>query len=495
MCKLALSIFLVLFSELSAMKSPSGLEELEKALAVDFKLINYPPLPLRENKDDQEGEQIYDVVIIGAGMAGLAAGAALFQEGIFNIMLFDENTEGIEGPWRNYARMKTLRSEKEDIGPALGIPHLTFQAWYEAQHGTVQWNELNKIPTQLWMEYLVWFRRVMQLPVVNESRLTAIFPNEEYFILEFKNFEKTFQIKASKVVLATGRKGFGGPKIPGFAHELPKEHWAHVAEQIDFKAFQGKKIGVVGGGSSALDAAATGLEARAAQVDLLVRSPCLPCVNKFASLPMHCFQSSFYYQPCEWRWKVMNHILNCTVPPPIDSLKRVQSYSNFNISSDTKIVKATVKQGKVELETNKGMFRYDFIIFGTGFEVNIEYQPELKNISEKILLWKDQLACTNNFCDTDHGNFPFLGPSFEFMEKIPHQSPYLKNIYCFNYASLLSHGRLSTDIHSLSIGAKRLAEGIARDFIQQQSEFYLKSLESYNQADFNSFQITNNLTN
>ena len=50
----------------------------------------------------------------------------------------------------------------------------------------------------------------------------------------------------------------------------------------------------------------------------------------------------------------------------------------------------------------------------------------------------------------------------------------------------MSHGMLSSDIGSLSLGAKRLAEGIVGDFIQQQSEMYLKLLQDYSEVDFNS---------
>ena len=41
-----------------------------------------------------------------------------------------------EGPWATTARMETLRSPKQLTGPALGLPALTFRAWYEAQFGT-----------------------------------------------------------------------------------------------------------------------------------------------------------------------------------------------------------------------------------------------------------------------------------------------------------------------------------------------------------------------
>ena len=38
-----------------------------------------------------------------------------------------------------YARMDTLRSPKTLTGPALGVPSLTFRAWYEAKYGLDAW--------------------------------------------------------------------------------------------------------------------------------------------------------------------------------------------------------------------------------------------------------------------------------------------------------------------------------------------------------------------
>lgn len=480
-----LSIFITLAVNLHAEESPIGLAELEKALAYDFTLINYPPPPsIMEVEEDSSAEPVYHVAIIGAGMSGLAAGAALFKEGIFHIKLFDQNPEGLEGPWLTYARMKTLRSGKDDMGPALGIPHLTFHAWYEAQYGTAKWNQLDKIPTSLWMDYLVWFKHVMHLPVENECQLVSIIPEAEYYTLEFICRGKPYQVKALKVVLATGRGGFGGPKIPDFVHHLPKKLYAHVMEFIEFNLLKNKKIGVLGVGSSAFDAAAEALEKGAAKVDLIMRSPCLPCINKFASLPDHCFRSGYYKQSEEWRWKVMSHALICTVPPPIAALNRVRTHKNFAVQSNVKIISVRAKDEQVELETNQGILKYDFLILGTGYDVNANNQPELHHLSENILLWKDRLTCEMNQCVSEFGKFPYLGPSFELLEKEPGKAAYLKNLYCFNYASLMSHGMLSSDIGSLSLGAIRLAEGIAADFLQQQSAAYLKELEEYAEVDF-----------
>jgi hypothetical protein len=62
--------------------------------------------------------------------------------------------EGFEGPWATTARMETLRSPKELTGPALGLPSLTFRAWFEAQFGAEAWTAMDKIPRLQWMDYL-----------------------------------------------------------------------------------------------------------------------------------------------------------------------------------------------------------------------------------------------------------------------------------------------------------------------------------------------------
>ena len=65
---------------------------------------------------------------------------------------------------------------------------------------------------------------------------------------------------ARHVVLATGRDGLGGPYVPPFANGIDRKFWAHTADEIDFAALNGKRIGVVGAGASGMDNAATALE-------------------------------------------------------------------------------------------------------------------------------------------------------------------------------------------------------------------------------------------
>ena len=186
-----------------------GLAALESCLAAGLARLQEPAPAWVPECRAPDGSVALDVAILGAGMAGLAAGFALKREGVARIALFDAADAGAEGPWATYARMRTLRSPKQLAGPALGLDDLTFRAWFEAQHGAEAWEALGKIPTAMWMEYLRWYRRVSGLEVRNGVGVARIEPAGALFRLALSEGGAVF---ARHVVLATGRDGLGGPR-------------------------------------------------------------------------------------------------------------------------------------------------------------------------------------------------------------------------------------------------------------------------------------------
>ena len=130
---------------------PIGLPALEQRLAHDLACLGWPARPWMPAQPPVDGLPVLDVAIIGAGQAGMAVAACLAQIGI-HAVLFDRQGAGLEGPWATTARMETLRSPKQLAGPALGIPSLTFRAWFEAQWGRAAWDTLDKIPRLQWMD-------------------------------------------------------------------------------------------------------------------------------------------------------------------------------------------------------------------------------------------------------------------------------------------------------------------------------------------------------
>ena len=155
---------------------PQSLAELELLLRRDLDLIRYPARRWVLSHAAPDGEAALDVLIVGGGQAGLTAAFGLLQQRVTNILVIDENPEGQEGPWGTYARMPTLRTQKDVGGIDLGLPNLSLRAWYEVQFGRRAWEKLYKIPTDIWLSYLAWYRRVTGIPARNSTRLVRLPP-------------------------------------------------------------------------------------------------------------------------------------------------------------------------------------------------------------------------------------------------------------------------------------------------------------------------------
>ena len=103
----------------AASVQPIGLAALEARLAEDLSLLELPARGWVFSRT-HETTQVLDVAVIGGGMAGLAAAAALKLLGV-RARIFDRSPQGFEGPWATTARMETLRSPKQLTGPAPGL--------------------------------------------------------------------------------------------------------------------------------------------------------------------------------------------------------------------------------------------------------------------------------------------------------------------------------------------------------------------------------------
>ena len=443
------------------------MQQLEDQVQSDLKRINIPGKLWVCPVDSSYVTSSLDVAIVGGGMGGNAVGLALFKLGIVNIKIFDSSTAGKEGPWKTYARMKQLRSSKPLQGPALDIPSLTFRSWFEAIYGSETWEIIDFIPTDLWADYLIWYRKVLQLPVENEMKLVKITPLGDFFELTFENNGSFTTYFSRKIVLATGMGGFGGNSLPPYSSNIPKEFYIHTSEPIDPVTIIGKKIGIIGAGASAFDAAAFSLENGAAQVDMIIRREKISLVNRLAQFSYPGIQHGFYTLSDDIRCHILADTLACGIPPPKSAFYRLENQENFYIHLDTEVQKVDSSQSGVTLETNNGSFEFDFIFFATGFAIDGTKTRELADHMANILLWEDVVPSESLRCMPKLGQFPYLGPHFEFLELSPGAAPYLKNIHCFNYGAFLSHGPITSNIDGVSVGASRLAEGIAIDlFIQ-----------------------------
>lgn len=455
-----------------------GLRSLELKVQKELVTLNIPSKSWIQH-DENDAEDVLDVAIIGGGIGGLAAALALIREGIEHIQVFDENPEGFEGPWNSYARMNVLRSGKTCLGPALGIPSLTFWSWYEAQYGEEAWLTLKSVPTNLWNAYLLWFRHVLRLPVVNQMNLVCLVPLEKGFQLEFVNGSKQICKKARKVILATGRRGAGDFEIPQFINGISKSHYAHTGEMIDPLIYKNRKIVIIGAGASAFDVAATALEGGANSVTMIIRRNAVPHINKLNQLYYPGVAQGFYYLPDEDHVEYFSEALKYGTPPPKEALERVRGYENFYIHYSEEIQDIKEKEDGIIVMTNNRTIGADFILLATGYCVDLSLRKEMKAIWNSVLLWKDKITEKELQGNLKLGKFPYLGPHFELLENEQGSAPYLKDIYYFNYGAFLSHGMLSGDISLIGLGANRVVEGIVRDFFLSERSLYRDKYKKY----------------
>ena len=397
---------------------PIGLTALEQRLAQDLAYLDLPAA----NWVPPRGEAVRDVVVIGGGMCGLAATAALMQAGIRNVVAYDAAPGGGEGPWVTYARMQTLRSPKTLTGPALGLPSLTFRAYFEAQFGRAEWDRLGKIPRVQWMEYLVWYRRVLALPVVNGAQVTSVRPHGDLLELQVNGRP----VLTRRLVLATGRDGLGGPSVPAAADGVDRRFWAHSAEAIDFAALRGRRVGVVGGSASAMDNAASALEAGAARGDLFIRRAEMPRGNKFTGIGSPGVVHGFAALPDEWKWRFLHYVMAVQTPPPRDSVLRVSANPRGRFHLGSPIVSLRQVGGALALVTPKGRYELDFVIFATGFRFDLSRRPELAGFAPYIRLWRDRFAPPPGLDNEELADSPDLAPDYAFQEKTPGACPALR---------------------------------------------------------------------
>src|SRR6185312_6287502 len=143
-------------------------------------------------------------------------------------------------------------------------------------HVRAHWQALHKIPRLDWAEYLLWVRDTVGLPIENGIELTSLEVTPGAVCARLKGGQELY---ARKAVLALGREGSGALRWPKFASFDPARRGAdvlHSADDIDFRALKGRRIGVLGAGASAFDNAAEALEAGAAEVVMFARRPVLP---------------------------------------------------------------------------------------------------------------------------------------------------------------------------------------------------------------------------
>jgi FAD-dependent urate hydroxylase len=406
----------------------------------------------------------HNVTIVGGGQSGSAFAFALRRAGIGKVTVIDAaETEALSGVWLTAARMNKLRTPKALPGPELGLPGLGFQAWFEARFGRDAYAAIDRIPRTAWADYLSWYRRTLAIPVRYGTRLQRIEPIAGGFRLHLDIGGERRIETTRKVILANGVAGNGGAHVIAPLSALPASHHAHSAEAIDFSRLAGKTVAVVGSAASAFDAGATALEAGAGAVHLFARRAAIAARPVVRSRGYPGAYDNYPALPDAFRWRQALRYRRAGSTPPPDAIERVVRFPNFHLHLASPVTAARIENGRAVIEAAGESFAADFVISGTGYFVAPVARPELADVADDILLWRDRYQPAPAERDDELGAHPYLGSGLEYLERVPGRAPFLGDIHIYNPAAFVSFGLPVGDVPSLRRDVPAAVARISRD--------------------------------
>ena len=416
----------------------------------------------------------HDVVIVGAGQTGVALAFALRRAGIARTLVIDAQPAGSTGTWSSHARMRTLRTPKGITGPELGVPSLSFRAWHAAVYGADAFDAVERIPLRDWSAYIGWYQRMVDVKPRYDTQAQALGPHGEALRIETSNRGGAGVLRCRKVILAMGMVGAGEPAIPAVLRQgLPATRYAHTDQPIDFNRLVGKRVAVIGAASSAFDAAGLALECGAADVHLFCRGDDIANVAKAWPLGYPGAGDNFFSLSDADRW-LLGRLLRARAPGPMpETIKRATRHPNFHLHLAARLASAEEVGHECRLLVGGTALPFDFVIAGTGYDIDPMKQPLLSAIGPAIATWSDRYTPPQELAHEAGGRYPYLGPGYEFLEREAGSAPWLKNVHCFNFAAIMSYGRTVGDIASLHHGVPRLVASMSRDFFLDDGNAHL----------------------
>jgi cation diffusion facilitator CzcD-associated flavoprotein CzcO len=463
----------------------AALERLAAQVRRDLGVIEAPPADWMRARIGPDGVRVWDVVVVGAGLSGLSIAFGLRRQGVHNLLVLDQRPRGFEGPWVTSARMATLRSPKQLTGPDLGVPSLAFRSWYEAVGGADAWEALDKIAPRDWMDYLSWYRDVLDLPVRNETRLEAIVPAGDFLGLSTRGPCGAGALYCRRIVLATGVDGCGVPHVPAIVEAaLPPERYTHSAARIDAATLEGREIAVLGAAASAFDWAVTALDGGARSVTLFARRSELPVTEALAWANFPGFLGAFCELDDLRRWRFMRRFFALQQPPTQEMFDRATSHPRFRMVLGAPWRRVALEGGRVRVATDEGAWAFDHVLLGTGFRTDLSRRGELAAFVGEVALWSDRFAPPPGEEDAELARYPYLGPGFELTEKTPGAAPYLRHIHIFNNGAVPSLGPVCNGVTGLKYGAPKIVAGVVKSLFIEDADQHLAQLMSYDHPHF-----------
>ena len=455
---------------------------LSEVLYADLEVTRYPG----HTWDYSRHPDILEVAILGAGHGGKSAAFGLRRHGIERVRIFDRRAAGKEGVWRAFARNAKLRSPKKITGGLdWGVPNLNFRRWCIACYGEDYWQSIEFIPRLIWAEYLDWYGDVLNLPIQNDTHIHNVTWSEaeQCFWLHAYYQGIPDLYKARFVIFATGMECAGGKNVPAIVQQnLPEHCYHHTMDAIDFSAFAGKRIMVIGGGASAFDNALLMLKAGAQSVDLAIRRPKLPNLNRIRWSEWNGYHRHYIDLPDEIKWAYSISEYRLGQLPPAHTYYQTVSYPNFTLYTSAPVKQLDYQQGEIVGQYGDRTLRHDALICGTGFLTNIDHQKELRALAPHIARWQDRFTPPPGDEHAEMSRYPYLGKHLEFLPKTPDHD-YLKRCYYPACGAAVLSG-FRANLTDLEFALPRITYDIGRQLFLEHQDDIRADFEAYDNYEY-----------
>ena len=286
-----------------------------------------------------------------------------------------------------------------------------------------------------------------------------------------------------KAGLRHRHRGNGTRNILPLIAALPRHLWAHTHDTVDFAKLAGKRVGVIGGAASAFDNAASAAEAGAAEVHLFHRRAELNPANPVAWGQFNGFLAHFADLPIEVRWRFTNHIHSFKPAPPAETFDRVASLPNITRHAGVSWTDARAEGDEVVIEATDGTHRFDLVILGTGYILDVTLREEMRPHADLIALWRDAYTPPEHEQNPNLARAPYLGSHFEFQEKRPGEAPWLRSVFNFSRGAQLSMGTMAIGLSGIKFGVPRLVHGVCRQLFVEDADLFQDGMKVWQASD------------
>lgn len=336
--------------------------------------------------------QHVDVVIVGAGPYGLSAAAHLRTIPGLQVRVFGEAMSFWQ---RHMPAGMLLRSPWDATHIADPNETLKLEAFTTARGNHMP----APIPLERFVDYGLWFQQ-QAVPDLDRRKVTCVKRTRRGFYITAEDGET---MHSRCVVIAAGIAAFAW-RPPEF-RELPTELASHSCDHNNLGRFAGRRVVVIGGGQSALEAGAL-LHESDAEVEILVRKPQVRWLGWKGRISRFKPLGRLLYSPRDVGPAGLSQIV--ARPDYFQELPRaVQDWTDrrsirpagagwlrdrlkdVKISCGVSIKSAVPVSGRLRIDGSDGTERLvDHVLFATGYRIDISkysfLSPELLSCIDRV---------------------------------------------------------------------------------------------------------------